>query len=115
MEGSQHDSASVIRGVMIQKKEALGLINRFAAVHLPHKHNLLPNDILARIFVLVAQDYGAVAFPMFKTENLPQLAVSHACSHWHIVALRTSSYGTTRASSIPKTTFYQLSTFNSNG
>ena len=106
MEDSHHDT-SFIRGVMIQKKEALGLIKhkmmqleeeaksiegdliRFAAAHLPHKHNLLPNEILARIFVLAAQDYGAVSFPMPRTKIPPQLAASHVCSHWRMVALCT--------------------------
>jgi hypothetical protein len=99
MKGSQ-DEASIIRGVMIEKKEALGLLKckvmeledliRFAAAHLPHKHNLLPNEILSRIFVVAAQDYGAVAFPIPETENPPQLTVSHVCSHWRMVALSTS-------------------------
>ena len=102
MEDSQ-DEASIIRGVMIQKKEALGLIKRkmiqleedlirFAAAHLPHKHNLLPSEILGRIFILAAQDHGAVAFPLSKipSKSPPQLTVSQVCSHWRMVAFRTS-------------------------
>jgi hypothetical protein len=123
MEDSQ-DEASIIRGVMIQKKEALGLLKRkvieleedlkrkvieleddiirFAAAHLPHKHNLLPNEILGRIFVQAAQDYGAVAFPMLKTKNPPQLAVSHVCSHWRMVALCTSKLWSNTSLHYPK-------------
>lgn len=115
MEDSRHE-ASFIRGVVIQENEALGLIKckmiqledgvkrkmirleeeakaiegdlvRFAAAH---KHSLLPNEILSRIFVLAAQDYGAVVFPMSKTKIPPQLVVSHVCSHWRTVAFRTS-------------------------
>ena len=96
-----HDEASAIRGVMIQKQEALGLIkrkmvelegdlSRFAAAHFPHNHNLLPNEILSRIFVLAVQDYGTVAFPMSTDHDPPQLTVSHVCSHWRMVAFRTS-------------------------
>ena len=123
MEGSQ-DEASIIRGVMIQKKDALGLLKRklveleedlkrkvmeleedlirFAAAHLPHKHNLLPNEILGRIFVQVAEDYGAVAFPMLKTKNPPQLAISHVCSHWRMVALHTSKLWSNTSLKYPK-------------
>ena len=112
MEDSQHE-ASAIRGVMIQKKEALKHMKRkvveleedlghFAASHLPHKHNLLPNEILGRIFVQAAQDYGAVAFPMAKTKNPPQLAVSHVCLHWRMVALRTSELWSNTSLHYPK-------------
>ena len=105
---SQDDSeARAIRSVMIQKRESLQCIEREIAqlaenkkgveqdlVRLgislgPHNHRLFPNEILGRIFVLLALDYGTVDFP-FKKKNLPpQLVISHVCSHWRRVALRT--------------------------
>lgn len=126
--------------VMIQENEALGLIKckmiqledgvkrkmirldeeakaiegdlvRFAAAH---KHSLLPNEILSRIFVLAAQDYGAVVFPMSKTKfllNLLYLTCVHTGARWLFVH---RSYGVTRAS-IRKITFYRLSTFTNDG
>ena len=112
MEDSQ-DEASIIRGVIIQKREALGLIKRkvieleedlirFAAAHLPHKHNLLPNEILGCIFILAAQDYGAVVFPLSNIP--PQLTVSHVCSHWRMVAFRTSELWSNTSLHYPKDT-----------
>ena len=56
----------------------------------PHNHNLLPNEVLGRIFILLALDYGPVKFPMKTNSDIPpQLVVSHVCSHWRRVALRT--------------------------
>ena len=108
---SQNDSESearAIRGVMIQKRESLQCIEREIA-HLvetkkgveqdlvrlgialgPHNHSLFPNEILGRIFVLLALNYGTVEFPFYKNLKVPpQLVVSHVCSHWRTVALRT--------------------------
>ena len=117
------DEASVIRGVMDERKEALGLIKRkmkqleeeaeamegdivrFGAALLPQKHNLLPVEILSRIFTLVAQDYGTVAFPIFRNlfgRRLPQLTVSHVCSHWRMVAFRTSELWSNTSLHYPK-------------
>src|SRR6266576_2171935 len=113
---SQNDSdASAIRGVMIQKREILKCIEREIAQltgevarlvekkseiekdlvrlggALGHRNRfLLPNEILSRVFVLAVQDYGPVAFPMRKNKPPPQLTISHVCSHWRKVALRTS-------------------------
>ena len=50
--------------------------------------NQLPNEVLSRVFILVARDHGPVDFPISKVP--PQLALSHVCSHWRSVALRTS-------------------------
>jgi hypothetical protein len=106
---SQNDlEARAIRGVMIQKREFLQCIEREIAqlvetkkgveqdlVRLgialgPHNHSLFPNEILGRIFVFLAQNYGTVEFPFFKNLKVPpQLVVSHVCSHWRRVALRT--------------------------
>ncbi|KAF8343460.1 hypothetical protein F5887DRAFT_1283517 [Amanita rubescens] len=98
-----------IRGVMTQKRETLKCIDReieqlvekrkgveedlvrLGIVVAPHNHNHLPNEVLSRIFILVAQDYGPVHFPIFKsTKPPPQLAISHVCSRWRGVALHTS-------------------------
>ena len=101
------DEGSIIRGVMIQKREALKCIEREIAqlvekmkgieedlVRLdaslaPHNHNLLPNEILSHIFILLAMDRGSVKFPISKSDAPPQLAISHVCSHWRKVALST--------------------------
>ena len=117
---SQNDSESearAIRGVMIQKRESLQCIEREIAqlienkktveqdlVRLgialgPHNRSLLPNEILSRIFVLLALDYGTVGFPFFKNDLPPQLIVSHVCSNWRWVAFRTPElWGDTKLS-----------------
>jgi hypothetical protein len=53
-------------------------------------HNRLPNEILSHVFILAAQDHGPVYFPVSKNHRTPQLVISHVCSHWRTVALRTS-------------------------
>jgi hypothetical protein len=105
---SQKDSReAVIRDVM-QKREILKCIDReieqlvekrkgieedlvrLDIVVSSYNHNRLPNEVLSRIFILVAQDYGPVNFPIPKSmDPPPQLAISHACSHWRRVALHT--------------------------
>ena len=63
----------------------------------PYNHFLLPNEILCHIFVLAVEDCGPVAFPMGKKRPPLQLTISHVCSHWRKVALRTSElWSTTR-------------------
>ena len=108
---SQQDShVAAIRDVMMQKREILKSIDREIEqlvekrkgieedlVHLGivvsshnHNHNRLPNEVLSRIFILVAQDYGPVHFPISESmDPPPQLAISHVCSHWRRVALHT--------------------------
>ncbi|KAF8321455.1 hypothetical protein F5887DRAFT_932281 [Amanita rubescens] len=92
---------SAIRGVLIQKREALNSLKheiarieedivRLGTALAPHNHNLLPNEILGRIFILVARDHGTVHFPIPKGQTPPQLTISHVCPHWRRVALRTS-------------------------
>ncbi|KAF8351744.1 hypothetical protein F5887DRAFT_932183 [Amanita rubescens] len=99
---------SSIRNVMIQKRETVKSINdeiaqlvqkksrlesdldSLGATLGPYNHNALPNEILSLIFILVAQMFGPVFFPIFKTKFPPQLAIMHVCSHWRKVALRTS-------------------------
>ena len=103
--------ASAIRGVMIKKRETLKAFEREIAqlvekkgeiekdlVRLGtalrpacnHNMNLLPNEILGRVFTLVVRDHGLpVAFPMRKGITPPQLVISHVCSHWRRVALCT--------------------------
>ncbi|KAF8335576.1 hypothetical protein F5887DRAFT_988717 [Amanita rubescens] len=92
---------SAIRGVLIQKREALNSLKheiarieedivRLGTALAPHNHNLLPNEILGRIFILVARDHGTVQFPISKGKTPPQLTISHVCPHWRRVALRTS-------------------------
>ncbi|KAF8335575.1 hypothetical protein F5887DRAFT_1079101 [Amanita rubescens] len=101
-------SPSVIRGVVIQKRDTLKAIKREIAqlverekrieeelVRLgialaPHNHNVLPNEILGRVFILVAQAHGPVYFPIPKGNLPPQLAISHVCYHWRKVALHTA-------------------------
>jgi len=97
-----------IRGIMMQKRETLKCIDReieqlvekrkrieedlvrLGIVVAPHNHNRLPNEVLSRIFILAARDYGPVHFPIPKSMELPpQLAISHVCSHWRRVALHT--------------------------
>ena len=105
---SQKDSReAAIRDVM-QKREILKCIDReieqlvekrkgieedlvrLDIVVSSYNHNRLPNEVLSRIFILVAQDYGPVNFPIPKSmDPPPQLAISHACSHWRRVALHT--------------------------
>ena len=100
---------SAIRRVLIQKREALNSLKHEIAqlvekerkieediVHLgnalaPHNHNILPNEILSRIFKLAARGYGTVRFPTPTLGGTPpQLTISHVCPHWRRVALRTS-------------------------
>ena len=100
---------SAIRRELIQKREALNSLKHKIAqlvekerkiaediIHLgnalvPHNHNILPNDILSRIFILVARGYGTVEFPTPTLGKIPpQLTISHVCPHWRRVALRTS-------------------------
>ena len=96
-----------IHGVMIQKREAVKCIEdeiarlvenkrgleedlvRLGVTLAPHNHRLLPNEVLSRIFILLALDYGTVHFPIPKNDAPPQLAISYVCSHWRRVALRT--------------------------
>ncbi|KAF8650685.1 hypothetical protein AX14_008572 [Amanita brunnescens Koide BX004] len=104
----QNDSeARAMRGILMQKREALESIEREIAqlvenktgieediVRLgvalaPHNHNRLPNEVLGHIFILLALEHGAVRFPIQKHNYPPQLVVSHVCSHWRRVALRT--------------------------
>ena len=94
---------------MIQKHETLKRIKREIAqlvekekqiqedlAHLsvelaPHNSYPLPNEILSHVFILVAQDYGPVHFPIPKWMGPPpQIAISQVCSHWRRVALCTS-------------------------
>ena len=105
---TQNDTETrAIRGVMIQKREALRAIEREMAqlaenkreieedlVRLgitlaPHNHSVLPNEVLSHIFVLLALDHGSVEFPISKNNGPPQFVVSQVCSHWRRVALRT--------------------------
>lgn len=90
------------RSVMRQKRETLKSIND-EIVQLVQKkrrlekdlgatynHDILPNEILGQIFILVAQNHGPVVFPIYNTNFPPQLTITHVCSHWRQVALRTS-------------------------
>ncbi|KAF8343305.1 hypothetical protein F5887DRAFT_973354 [Amanita rubescens] len=108
-ENPQKDShVAAIRDVMMQKREILKCIDReieqlvekrkgieedlvrLGIVVSSHNHNRLPNEVLSRIFILVAQDYGPVHFPIpGLMDPPPQLAISHVCSHWRRVALHT--------------------------
>jgi hypothetical protein len=107
----QNDSeARAIRGAIIQKRESLRCIEReisqlvetkkgveqdlvrLGIALAPHtgNHSLFPIEILSRIFVLLALDCGTVNFPLGRNIGVPpQLVVSHVCSHWRRVALRT--------------------------
>ncbi|KAF8351745.1 hypothetical protein F5887DRAFT_1277547 [Amanita rubescens] len=98
---------NTIRGVMMQKQETMKYIECeieqllekkkrieedlvcLRVVLAPHNHNRLPNEVLSRTFVLVAQDYGPVHFPIPNDDPPPQLAILHVCSHWRRVALHT--------------------------
>src|SRR6266550_6012879 len=78
-----------IRGIMMQKRETLKCIDReieqlvekrkrieedlvrLGIVVAPHNHNRLPNEVLSRIFILAARDYGPVHFPIPKSMELP--------------------------------------------
>jgi hypothetical protein len=99
--------ARAIRGRMIQELEAVkriedeiarlvenkrkleeGLV-RLGAALAPHNHRLLPSEVLSHIFILLALGYGTVRFPIPKNNAPPQLVVSHICSSWRRVALRT--------------------------
>ncbi len=92
--------AGTIRGVMMQKWETVKCIDReigqlvekrngigvelfrLSMVAAPCNHNRLPNEVLGRIFILVAQDYGPVHFLIPKSVNPPpQIDISHVCSH----------------------------------
>ena len=65
------------------------LVFRLGVALAPHRHILLPIEILNSIFTLLALGYGPVAFPLPKENAPPQLVISHVCSHWRKVALRT--------------------------
>ena len=104
---AQNDSeaARAILGTMVQKRETLKSIKREIAqlvenerrteedlVRLGvalgrHNYCFLPNEILSRVFTLLALCHGTMKFPI--TDVPPQLVVSHVCSHWRRVALRT--------------------------
>ena len=102
----QNDTeARAIRSVMVQKREALrcmeremaqlaenmrGIeedLDRMGVALAPYIHSLLPNEVLSHIFVLAAQGYGTVRFPIRKKNTPPQFAVSHVSSRWRRVAL----------------------------
>ena len=107
----KHDSeVRAIRDTIIRKRESLQCIEREIAqlvetkkgveqdlVRLrialaPHtgNHSLFPIEILSRIFVSLTLDCGTVNFPLRRSGDvLPQLLVSHVCSHWRRVALHT--------------------------
>jgi hypothetical protein len=105
---TQHDvEGRAIRSVMIQKRKAMKCIEdeisqlvenkrgieedlvRLGVALAHHNHSLLPNEVLSHIFILLALGYGTVGFPIPKDNAPPQLVVSHVCSRWRRVALRT--------------------------
>ena len=102
---TQHDAGPrAIRSAMIQKREAVerledeiaqlfenkkGLEEDLVRLGVALDHSLLPNEVLSHIFVLLALGYGTVRFPIPKKNTPPQLVVSHVCSRWRRVALRT--------------------------
>ncbi|KAK2462362.1 hypothetical protein APHAL10511_005668 [Amanita phalloides] len=49
----------------------------------------LQDDVLTYIFVLIAQDYGIVTFPLPMGQVPPQVVLSHVCSRWRVLALHT--------------------------
>ena len=112
MEDSQH-KASAIRGVMIQKKEALKHMKRkvieleedlghFVASHLPHNHNL--RKIMEPWLSL---------WPKPKILlNLLYLTCVYTGVWWLCVH---RSYGVTRVSTIRRITPLRLSTFTNDG
>ncbi|KAF8626805.1 hypothetical protein AX17_006462 [Amanita inopinata Kibby_2008] len=78
----------------LQKKQEMLLcdIKYFKAALAPHKR--LPNDILREIFILCAQAYGPVTFPLGSNRNcwIPQLILPHVCSPWRRVALSAGAF-----------------------
>jgi hypothetical protein len=92
---------------MIQKREAVKCIEdemaqlaenkrgleedlvRLGVALAPHNHSLLPNEVLSHIFILLALGLWNCDVPYSKNNVPPQLVVSHVCSHWRRVALRT--------------------------
>lgn len=73
------------------KGEIAGDLIRLGVAHAHRNHaNRLPNEVLSRIFILIARERGPVDFPFRKRNIPPQLNLSHVCSHWRSVALRTS-------------------------
>ena len=106
----QNDAeAKIVRSVVIQKREAVERIEgeiaqlvenktgleddlvRLGVALAHYNHSLLPNEVLSDIFILLALGYGTVKFeiPIPKKSTPPQLVVSHVCSRWRRVALRT--------------------------
>ncbi|KAF8636845.1 hypothetical protein AX17_003219 [Amanita inopinata Kibby_2008] len=67
-------------------------IKYFKAALAPHKR--LPNDILREIFILCAQAYGPVIFPLSLNINrmIPQRILPRVCSPWRRVALSTGAF-----------------------
>ena len=102
---TQNDSGpKAIRSIMIQKREAMkhledeiaqlvenkkGLEEDLVRLGVALHDSLLPDEVLSHIFNLLALDHGTVGFPIPKNNTPPQLAVSHVCSRWRRVALRT--------------------------
>ena len=102
-----------IRGVMIQKREAVKRVEdeiaqlvenkrgleedlvRLGVALAPHDHDIFPNEVLSHIFILLALGYGTVTFPIPNNNASPQLIVSHVRSRWRRVALRTPEHGVT--------------------
>ncbi|KAF8335629.1 hypothetical protein F5887DRAFT_1079035 [Amanita rubescens] len=103
--------ASTIYDAMMQKRETLKNIEReverllekkkgieeelnrpgIVMALVPHDHDRLPDEVLSRIFALVARAHGPVDFPISKKNFPPQLAISHVCSRWRMVAFSTSA------------------------
>jgi hypothetical protein len=111
---------NTIRGVMMQKQETMKHIECeikqllekkkrieedlvcLRVVLAPYNHNRFPNEVLSRIFILVAQDYGPVDFPIEKLDLPPQLAIPHVCSRWRRAALHTSELWSNTQLTYPK-------------
>ncbi|KAF8351742.1 hypothetical protein F5887DRAFT_1440 [Amanita rubescens] len=80
-----------IEHLIEMKREIEGDHIRLGVAYAHRNHaTRLPNEVLSRVFVLIAQDHGSVDFPIRKKDIPPQFALSHVCSYWRSVALRTS-------------------------
>jgi hypothetical protein len=91
---NDHASGESQENTLTQKQERLNHIEREMEhlVEMKSRNHAtrLPNEVLSRVFILIAQDHGFVDFPIRKENIPPQLALSHVCSYWRSVAFRTS-------------------------
>ncbi|KAK2464372.1 hypothetical protein APHAL10511_003518 [Amanita phalloides] len=62
------------------------LVSRCMIASSPQEY--LPDEVLRLIFVLIVEEYGPVEFPFPIHVVPPQVVLSHVCSRWRMLAIR---------------------------